>query len=85
MIYINVNNTYLTITLFFMGPNIPGGSCFLSVQVIPLSYDCFMHPLHLQFIKWTVITDQNEITTTIFYHFGTQQWQVLRGIIIGEK
>jgi hypothetical protein len=29
----------------------PGGSCSLSVQVIPLSYDRFMHPLHLRFIK----------------------------------
>ena len=41
-------------TLFFIGPNIPGGSCSLSVQVIPLSYDRFMHPLHLKFNKQTV-------------------------------
>lgn len=41
-------------TLFFIGPNIPGGSCSLSVQVIPLSYDRFMHPLHLKFNKPTV-------------------------------
>jgi len=35
-------------TLFFIGPNIPGGSCSLSVQVIPLSYERFMNPLHLK-------------------------------------
>lgn len=34
-------------TLFLLGPMIPGGSCSLSSQVIPLSYDLFMHPLHL--------------------------------------
>lgn len=39
--------------MFFEGPNIPGGSCSLSDQVTPLSYECFMHPLHLDFIETT--------------------------------
>lgn len=36
-------------TLFLIGPNIPGGSCSLSVQVRPPLNDRFMHPLHLKF------------------------------------
>lgn len=46
------NHSY---TLFFDGPNIPGGSCSLLDQVRPLSYDRFMQPLHLNFVKTSEI------------------------------
>lgn len=59
-------------TLFFDGPIIPGGSCSLSDQVTPLSYDRFMHPLHLDFIKPAVSIGQKDVLVgPVRFHIST--------------